>query len=135
MLRGLSLLAIWGGVVILMRSLQRAQRKLLATDRLAAIGRSAGSISHDLRHPLTVVVANAEFLCEPDLEPAQREKLYQEIRLAADQVTNLVNSLLECSDAGDALRVAFGPLEETVQRALRAVRAHPECRGIEISVF
>jgi len=58
-------------------SLQRSQQELLGAERLATIGRVASSISHDLRHPLTAVVANAEFLCERDLDTDQREELYR----------------------------------------------------------
>jgi len=38
------------------------QRKQIETERVAAVGRAANSISHDLRHHLASVVANAEFL-------------------------------------------------------------------------
>jgi len=47
----------------------------------------ASSISHDLRHSLAAVVANAEFLCESNLTPRQREDLYAEIRIAVNQMT------------------------------------------------
>ena len=61
-------------------SLRQAQQRLLDSERLATIGRMASSISHDLRHPLTAVLANAEFLADADLSPLQREELYLEIR-------------------------------------------------------
>src|SRR5262249_2701744 len=76
-------------------SLQRTQPELIAAERLATIGRTASSISHDLRHPLSAVVANAESLCENDLNTDQREELYREIRTAVDQMTDLIESLLE----------------------------------------
>ena len=57
-------------------SLHQAQQRLLDAERLATIGRMASSISHDLRHPLTAVLANAEFLADADLNPQQREELY-----------------------------------------------------------
>ncbi|HKC70199.1 MAG TPA: HAMP domain-containing protein, partial [Terriglobales bacterium] len=43
-------------------SLQETQRRLLDAERLATIGRMASSISHDLRHSLAAIMANAEFL-------------------------------------------------------------------------
>jgi HAMP domain-containing protein len=61
-------------------SLRTAQQRLLEAERLATIGRMASSISHDLRHPLTAVLANAEFLADAELTPMQREELYQEPR-------------------------------------------------------
>jgi signal transduction histidine kinase len=116
-------------------SLQRSQQELLGAERLATIGRVASSISHDLRHPLTAVVANAEFLCERDLDTDQREELYREIRDAVDQMTDLVDSLLEFSQARESLRRVFGPIEATLERAVHTVRARPEFHRLKISVL
>jgi signal transduction histidine kinase len=115
-------------------TLQSTQEELLGAERLATIGRVAGSVSHDLRHPLTAIVANAEFLCEKDLSAGQREELYREIRAGVDQMTDLVDSLLEFSQARESLRRVFGPVEQTVERAVHTVRARPEFRGVNISV-
>ena len=79
------------------KNLQKTQRELLDAERLATIGRMASSISHDLRHSLAAMMANAEFLCESNLTPRQREDLYAEIRIAVDQMTELIESLLEFS--------------------------------------
>jgi signal transduction histidine kinase len=116
-------------------SLQHSQQELLGAERLATIGRVASSISHDLRHPLTAVVANAEFLCERDLDTRQQEELYREIRNAVDQMTDLVDSLLEFSQARESLRRVFGPIEATLDRALHTVRARPEFHRLNISVL
>src|SRR2546422_1014039 len=78
-------------------SLLNTQRELLEAERLATIGRMASSISHDLRHSLAAIVANAEFLCESRLSSEQREELYQEVRIAVNQMTDLIDSLLEFS--------------------------------------
>ena len=45
--------------------MQKAQQELLAAERMATIGQMASSISHDLRHYLSAVYANAEFLANP----------------------------------------------------------------------
>ena len=115
-------------------SLERTQQQLLDAERLATIGRMASSISHDLRHPLTAVVANAEFLCERNLDAVQREDLYQEIRSAVDQVTDLVDSLLEFSRARESLRRVYGPVERAVEHAVQSVRARPEFCDVTITV-
>src|SRR6185369_2321459 len=72
-------------------SLQKSQRELLEAERLATIGRMASSISHDLRHSLAAVVANAEFLSEAKLDSHQREDLYKEVRIAVDQMTEMLS--------------------------------------------
>ena len=78
-------------------NLQHVQQRLLDAERLATIGRMASSISHDLRHPLTAVLANAEFLADANLNPHQREELYLEIRIAVNRSPISIDSLLELS--------------------------------------
>ncbi len=114
--------------------MKRTQQQLLANEQLATIGRTARSISHDLRHPLTAVLANAEFLRYQHLDADQREELYGEIRTAVGQMTDLVDSLLEFSHARDSLRRVFGPVEESVERARRTVQAHPDFHRVNISI-
>src|SRR5437899_6597586 len=115
-------------------NLERTRQQRLATEQLATIGRTARSISHDLLHPLTAVLANAEFLRDKNLDPDQREELYGEIRTAVDQMTDLVDSLLEFSHAPESLSRVFGPLQETVERARRTVQAHPQFHRVNIRV-
>src|SRR5262249_21329461 len=48
------------------KSLLKTHQDLIDAEKLATIGRMASSISHDLRHSLAAIVANAEFLCESE---------------------------------------------------------------------
>jgi signal transduction histidine kinase len=115
-------------------SLQQAQQRLLAAERLATIGRMASSISHDLRHPLTAVLANAEFLADSDLSPQQREELYLEIRIAVNRLTDLIDSLLELSRPAESLNVTEAPVERSISRAIELVHAHPQFQKITVSI-
>ena len=111
-----------------------AQQRVLHSERLATIGIMASSISHDLRHPLTAVLANAEFLAEPDLSPKQREELYLEIRVAVHRLTDLIDSLLELSRPAGALNLAETVIEHPVSRAVELIRAHPEFQKVSVSI-
>jgi signal transduction histidine kinase len=115
-------------------SLQEAQQRVLHAERLATIGTMASSISHDLRHPLTAVLANAEFLAEPDLSPQQREELYLEIRVAVQRLTDLIDSLLELSRPAGALNLSETVIEYPVGRAIDLIRAHPEFQHVSVSI-
>lgn len=114
--------------------LQETQRKLIDAERLATIGRMASSISHDLRHSLAAVMANAEFLSDSNRSRAEREELYHEVLLAVHQMTDLIDSLLEFSRNRESLRLTHGDIEEVVQRSIQNVRARPEFHSIHISV-
>jgi len=115
-------------------SLLQTQRELLDSERLATIGRMASSISHDLRHSLAAIVANAEFLCESRLSGDQREELYQEIRIAVNQMTDLIDSLLEFSRTRESLRRTQGNLRESAEHAIQTFRSHPERHNVNITV-
>jgi signal transduction histidine kinase len=116
------------------KNLQRTQRELLDAERLATIGRMASSVSHDLRHSLAAIMANAEFLCESNLTPGQREELYAEIRIAVNQMTELIESLLEFSRTRESLRPSFGDVRSAIDRAVQGVKAHPEFQRIRFRI-
>jgi len=115
-------------------NIQTTQRELLDAERLATIGRMASSISHDLRHSLAAIVANAEFLCESNLSSAQREELYGEVRIAVNQMTELIESLLEFSRTRESLRPSYGTVQDTIERAIQSVKSHPEYHDVRIDV-
>jgi signal transduction histidine kinase len=115
-------------------SLRRTQQELLEAERLATIGRMASSISHDLRHSLAAIVANAEFLCESRLSSDQREELYQEVRVAVNQMTDLIDSLLEFSRTRESLRPTYGNVRDSVERVVQAIRSHPEFHPVRITL-
>lgn len=116
------------------RTLQKSRQDLLDAERLATIGRMASSISHDLRHSLAAIFANAEFLCGSNLTAEQQDELYQEIRIAVDRMTDLLDSLMELSWTREALRPSFGDVRDSVDRAVQAVRTHPEFHRVHIGV-
>ncbi|MGC2398503.1 MAG: HAMP domain-containing sensor histidine kinase [Acidobacteriaceae bacterium] len=101
-------------------------------ESLSAVGRMVAFVSHDLRHPLTAILANAEFLTQADISEMERNELYHEIRCAVDQMNELVSSLLECSRSGDTLRPGARNIVDTVKRAIRMTSVKPEFRRITI---
>jgi signal transduction histidine kinase len=115
-------------------SLRRTQQNLIESERLATIGRMASSISHDLRHSLAAIVANAEFLCESHLSPGQREELYGEVRMAVGRMTELIDSLLEFSRTRASLRPTYASLQSTLANAIEAMKSNPEFRGVRVDV-
>jgi signal transduction histidine kinase len=115
-------------------SLLKSQQNLLESERLATIGRMASSISHDLRHSLAAIVANAEFLCEAHLTNEQREELYQEVQTAVHRMTELIDSLLEFSRTSASLRPTYGNIRTAVDNAVRALRSNPEFHNVVVEI-
>lgn len=133
--RGSSEVAELGTAFAKMRAdLLESQRRRLAAERTAAVGRAAGSLSHDLRHYLSTVVANAEFLYESEKLKLDREEVYGEIQAACSEMTDLLDSLRELSREGPAISPAPGILDDCVRRAIESVLARPELRDSSITV-
>ena len=55
---------------------------------LGSFRRNVVRICHDLRLPLTAILANAEFLTEPRLTQSERSEFYDEIRSAIDPLAH-----------------------------------------------
>lgn len=114
---------------LMREQLMDMHRRRLEGERLAALGRAAGSISHDLRHHLAALVANAEFLHDADQLGFDRDEIYREIERASAQMTTLIDSLLEVSRDRVTLSVSEGDLKDVVDRAADAVHSNPDFRN------
>jgi signal transduction histidine kinase len=101
-------------------------------DPVSAVTRIIAHISHDLRQPLTAILANAEFLAQPNISQMQRDDFFQEIRTSISRMDELVSSLVECSRGGDTLRPAVQDIVDSVGRVIRMIRVKREFRPIKI---
>jgi signal transduction histidine kinase len=114
--------------------IQKKNRALVESERLATIGRMASSVSHDLRHYLAAVYANAEFLASPALPASERAELFDEIRLAVNGTTDMLDSLLLFGRTGAALQRVETSMMALVNRAVSMVRTHPDAELVTVRV-
>lgn len=114
--------------------LQVLQQQRIDSERISSLARAASSISHDLRHYLAAVVANAEFLYEADELKLNKSEIYEEIKTAANQMTDLIDSLRELSHERSVLTLSRTRLDELLRRAIEAVHARPELRHAHVAL-
>jgi signal transduction histidine kinase len=114
--------------------LRVAREELLAAERLATIGRMASSISHDLRHYLSAVYANAEFLGYDTINAAERLELLSEVRLGVRGMTEMIESLLLFSRTGESLHLSYESLSLLLDRAVTMVKAHPGAQNVRFTI-
>ena len=112
--------------------LSALQQQRIDAERVAALARAASSISHDLRHYLAAIVANAEFLYEADELKLKKDEVYQEIDTAATQMTDLIDSLREFSSQQNAITPTRTRIDQVIRRAIEAIHARPEFRASNI---
>jgi len=133
--RGSSEIAELGHAFANMRTrLLESQMHRIEAERISALGRTASSISHDLRHYLSAVVANAEFLYESKVGSPDREEIYQEIKTASDQMTDLIDSLRELAREHGTITPVYASMNIVVRRAVHAVLSRSDFRNREIIV-
>ncbi len=113
--------------------IQRANQALLESERLAIIGRMASSVSHDLRHYLAAVYANAEFLASSPLAETERNEILSDIHLAVHGTTELIESMLVFSRTGVATRRSHVLMSSLLERAMALVRIHPDAADITLA--
>jgi signal transduction histidine kinase len=111
-----------------------SQQRWRANARVAALGRAASSISHDLRHYMAAVVANAEFLYEADKLKMNRDEIYQEIRMASEQMVDLLDSFRELGREEGSITPAPALLDQIVRHAVETVLAGPELRSRKVKI-
>jgi signal transduction histidine kinase len=79
-----------------MRALnQKYVDEVLQAERLAVVGRFAGTIVHDFKNPLQVIGLAAELACSDHTVPALRAKAHDRIERQVDRMTNMLNELIE----------------------------------------
>ena len=110
------------------------QQQRIETERIAALARAASSLSHDLRHYLATVVANAEFLYEAESLHLNKSEIYDEIKTAANQMTDLIDSLRELSYQRSVITPTRTRIDQVIRRAIEAIHAKPEFRGARIAL-
>ncbi len=113
-------------------SLRCVQRNIPCPEPQSDVSKMVALICHDLRLPLTAILANAEFLTQADISETEKNEFYQEIRWSIDRMNELVTSLLEGSRGCDTFRPAFRSIVDTVERAIRMVSARKEFRHITL---
>src|SRR5580658_9548763 len=113
-------------------SLRSCQRIIPIPEPHSAVPRKVALICHDLRLPLTAILANAEFLTQSGISQAERNEFYQEIRWSIERMDEMVTSLFEYSKNHDTFRPAMRNIVDTVERAIRMTRVRQEFRHITI---
>jgi signal transduction histidine kinase len=111
-----------------------APRQLIEAERMSAIGRMACLMSHDMRHSLSAIYANAEFLERHDMCASVRADLLLEIQEAVLAMTERIDSLLQFGRSGRKSPLVHAGVSSVVERAVAAVKFHPDGRNVSITV-
>ena len=113
---------------------RREPGRLIESERMAAIGMMACSISHDMRNSLSAIYANAEFLERHDRYASTRADLLFEIQEAVLRMTERIDSLLQFGSIGRNNPLIPECVSLVFEKAVAAVRCHPDGRKVSIKL-
>ena len=108
--------------------------RLVEAEKMSAIGIMAFSIFHDMRHSLSAIYANAEFLERHDLCASVRADLLLEIQEAVLATTERIDSLLQFGSSGRNNPLVHERVSLVVEKAVAAVKFHPDGRNVSVRV-
>jgi len=94
------------------RIVRPIQDEQMRSVQIAAVGRLAASIAHDLRNPLAAIVGGSEMLSDFDLPPEQMRQTGQHIHKAAKRMEQLLSEVGQVarSEPGQKTRCALAEL-------------------------
>ncbi|MHB9028854.1 MAG: PAS domain-containing sensor histidine kinase [Candidatus Latescibacterota bacterium] len=75
--------------------LEQSKRNLQRSERLAATGRLAASIAHEINNPLQAITANIGFLGKTMPNEPERQKVLDQIKVGILRIRNTVRQLLD----------------------------------------
>lgn len=113
---------------------QHIQSKKTEIEKMATIGETVCSISHDMRHSLSTIYATAEFLEGTGMCTHERMELLADIRQAVMTMTGLVDSLLQFASTGRSKTLVRGRISLIIESAIASVRKHPDGRNVSITL-
>ncbi len=110
---------------------RQAQKRLLQSEKLAAIGQMAAGIAHELNTPLTYIMGNLELLQRSHDQPEPQQEMLRSIGRGAERISNLAQSLLAFSRPG---KEQHQPLDanEVIERALELCHYHVLKSGVRL---
>jgi two-component system sensor histidine kinase HydH len=122
-----------GAVIVIrdLREIKRLEEKVRRSEKLAAIGKLAAGISHEIRNPLSSIRGFAQFLRHA-LKDKPQEREYTEVMIKEmDRINRVVSDLL--SFAGqDVIEPAPTNVTKLVEHVIRLVEPETQEKKVEI---
>jgi len=115
-------------------AIARANEQLLATERLATIGKMAAHVTHEIRNPLSSIGLNVELLeDEFGSDESEGRALVKAIKNEVERLTQLSEQYLSVARR-QPLRLEEEDLGEVVSEALEFMRRDLERQGVQTQI-
>ena len=109
-----------------MRALEETVRR---SDRLAAVGRMAAGLAHEIRNPLGSMSSALQFLQERSARPAEEYKLMDVVLRESDRMNNIITNFLAFARPaaiGNETKAELVDVREALNDCMSLIRHSPE---------
>ena len=124
-----------GAVVVLrdLREIKELEAKIHRNEKLAAIGRLAASVAHEIRNPLSSIKGLAQYL-EKKMAPQKEDQLYASVIVReVDRLNRVVEDLLHYARPRPPVLKPCS-LAELLNHALKLIESDAKNKGVTIDV-
>ncbi|MDE3188529.1 MAG: hypothetical protein KGM96_13525 [Acidobacteriota bacterium] len=116
-----------------MAKLEATREQLIVEEKLAAVGRLAGNIAHEIRNPVAMISSSLATASNPIVGPADREEMLQIAAKEAERLARLTSEFLNYArpSAPQRCPVFLGDL---LSYTADVVKAHAESRSVAVAL-
>jgi PAS domain S-box-containing protein len=114
-------------------SIKGMEERIRQLDRLAALGRFASSVAHEIRNPLTGIATGVQYLSRGFPEGDERNESVSFILREVVRLNTIIQDLFTASRPRD-LKLGAVTLAEVAGRVLRGLKPAPEEAGVTIEL-
>lgn len=111
--------------------LARLREEVAENQHLAAIGRLAGSVAHEVRNPLSAVRGLVQFLAKGQAPGTRQHQCAETAVAEVDRLERVVSSLLDYTRPRPPRLIPMD-LHESIAGTLRLLADEPRAQGVEI---
>jgi len=124
-----------GAVIILrdLREIKLLEEKVRRSEKLAAIGKLAAGVAHEIRNPLSSIRGFAQYLRNTLKDKAREQEYAETIVSEVDRINRVVTDLLTFARPMEA-QLAPADVTELVESTVRLVQADARSRDIGIQM-
>jgi signal transduction histidine kinase len=111
---------------------KQAEQQAIRTERLAALGRLAATLAHELNNPLQVAQSNLDLILDFPLEPGESEKYLQIVRQEIQHLRDIAQRVLNYAHPKPEPRQEV-IIADLVQQVLKLTNKRLEQTGTEVT--
>lgn len=117
-----------------LQELERTRQRLLAEEKLAAVGRLSRAIAHEIRNPVAMIASSLATAAREDLDEGERKEMFAIAEKEAARLERLTTDFLVYARPR-ATQISRANIRDMLEYIATVARAHAASRGSVIEVL